>query len=540
MKLRLKPLALMLGAMGCSSLVFADPQADMTAQLQAVNKQMQLLQAQIKSLQGQVGSLKTKLHQNQSVHASSTKTAARTTTVSNKTTTAASQNPTVTTQTQSGTTSTTTRPPTVVQTAYIQSLKRTFSQSVTMAPYTGVPTYFDGHELIVNDPSINEDVKLLNRRDQEMTYYKQIGDEDVINQTRLVLSGALEGITLWSSGNPYTGGSTSDIDLATAKLDTFLEATPWVSGLMTFAYDNTPSDVSANRVDNSRIFLDKGFITIGDMMKSPFYGSIGQFYVPFGRYSSSMISSPLTAFIGKTKERAIVVGYHPGPNRPYAAAYVFHATAGNPHGRIDNYGLDLGYDMTFSKVNGSIGVSYITSISDALGLQDNGLNPNTYFGGFAHASPDNNDQTGVDLQHNVGGVDAHLVVGWNSLALVSEYVTATRNYAYQDLSFDSHGAEPSAMNNEITYSFNLWTKPSSFSLDYGFTRQALALNIPRTRYGASFEMALMRHTLLTFEYRHDINYGRKAVATGLGSTAYESDQLGHASNTVTAQLGVYF
>ena len=75
-------------------------------------------------------------------------------------------------------------------------------------------------------------------------------------------------------------------------------------------YENIPG-TSPRRISNSRVFLDRGFIIIGNFNRSPIYGSLGQMYVPFGRYGSNMISLPLTYFIGKTKARAISVGLAP-------------------------------------------------------------------------------------------------------------------------------------------------------------------------------------------------------------------------------------
>ena len=50
------------------------------------------------------------------------------------------------------------------QEAKLNSGYYTFGHRVIIAPFTGIPTYFDGHQLLVNSPSINEDLKLLGRR----------------------------------------------------------------------------------------------------------------------------------------------------------------------------------------------------------------------------------------------------------------------------------------------------------------------------------------------------------------------------------------
>ena len=550
MKIRLKPLVVLLSTMGMVSAVYADPSADqMTAELKAVNKQMQQLQSEINRLQNQVGTLKTKLKKQSRqsiVIKSSPGILAPPPSSIQPVKLASTQRPLTTVRSTPGVIPATQAESKVdsapassqIKSSMDQGLMGALSQSVTIAPYTGTPTYFDGHELVVNDPSINQDVKLLNRRDQEMSYYNSIGAFNIGQRPRVVLSGAVEGTAQYS--NPYHGIASSDINLGTAKLESFIEGTPWISGFMSFAYDSSSGITSANRIDNSRLFLDEGFVTIGNLLKSPFYGTIGQIYLPFGRYASSMISSPLTSFVGEAKGRAITMGYRPGDNRPYASLFTFHSAANNNHNQINAYGTDLGYSIQFSKVNGDVGLSYISNIGDAFGLQDNGLS-SPDFQGFAHDTVVNGQgYQAENVINTVPGGDLHTVIGFGPFALIAEYVTALRGYNTQDVTFDGHGAMPSSLNTELTYSFILWTKPSTFTLDYGFTRQALALNVPRTRFGGVFQVAILQHTLLALEYRHDLNYGRHAFATGFNAQAYVPSQLGGASNTVTAQLGLFF
>lgn len=408
---------------------------------------------------------------------------------------------------------------------------RSFGSYVAIAPYTSTPTHYDGSDLLINTPSINDDVKLLGRRSAEVNYNKahKIPSPP---QPRLVVSGELLGVA--TGQEPYHGSHNSDINLSTAKLDFFAEIAPWTSGFLSFAYDDSSNNINANRVENSRIYLDQGFITIGNLMKSPFYGSIGQMYVPFGRYSSSMISSPLTEFVGKTRTRAVNLGFRTmHDNGVYGEVFGFPSVSHNSKNRINSYGADLGYHFTQSNWNSRFGMSYISTIADALGFQNTGLT-NPLFQGYDNSTVTEN------IQRNVPGADAYLSLGYKQFSVLAEYIKGLRRFAAQDLTYDGHGAQPSAFNFEGIYNFFMLDKPFTFDINYGFTREALAINLPAERFGATLQAAINPSTLVSLEFRHDINYGKNSTATGDQTNAVTSNQLGKSSNTVTAQLGVYF
>ena len=207
---------------------------------------------------------------------------------------------------------------------YLQSLPVDWDNPgqsfVAIGPYINTPIQFSGNNLIINDPKINTDVALLKLRKaaHEGMVAKGIHTEDETHHSHLLLSGILEGQAQYiqfgqQGGNPGSGknGSSTDIDLSAAEIDAFL-LTPssWVSGFMSLSYDNGTDPFETNsRVMDSRLFLNNAFIMMGDFMRSPFYGSLGQMYVPFGTYASVFISSPGTKTIGRTKARAVLVGY---------------------------------------------------------------------------------------------------------------------------------------------------------------------------------------------------------------------------------------
>ena len=114
-----------------------------------------------------------------------------------------------------------------------------------------------------------------------------------------------------------------------------------------------------------------------------------------------------------------------------------------------------------------------------------------------------------------------------------------------DLTFNRGGATPSAWQAEASYRTKLFDVPTSFAIGYGETTQALAFNLPQKRFLAAINMAIWRDTIETLEYRHDINYPVGTMAAGRGITGLltpvvTGGALGHTSDTITAQLGLYF
>lgn len=406
---------------------------------------------------------------------------------------------------------------------------------VTVAPYIGIPSQFDGSELIVNNPSINDDLKLLQMRQQQRAYFNQHNEDSSI--PRLIFSGYVEGQASYTDN--YLGGPTSDIDLTGAELDTLIEASPWLTGYMSYAYDSGAGS-QANRVNNSNLELSQGFVTIGDLDKSDFYSSIGQLYVPFGQYNNFMIADPMTKTLGRTKTRALVVGYSKEMNdqiAPFASAYAFQGATevnnDNSNNEVKDYGFNAGVNYSSEDFSATAGASYISSIANSDGLQGNGESDGGNFTGFAENSSYEN------LSKNVPGVDVYGSLGFNNYTFLAEYTAATAGFAASDLSYNGTGARPSALDLQAAYAFTYW-RPSYIAADFGKSWQSLALGLPEYDYGVTYGVSAWRHALVSFQLLHNIGYSSGTTATGWGNTPVNTDQLGESYNSATLQLDMYF
>lgn len=404
--------------------------------------------------------------------------------------------------------------------------------SVSVANYTGVEPRYDGFNLIVNNPGINNDVALLKLRKAEINYYEK-SNQPYEGTPKLIFSGEIEGTSEYTTAYPNTPAGTN-FNLTDAELDTFVEANRWVSGFMTFGY-NSGNDDEANRVNNSELQLGQGYLTVGDLSTLPVYASLGQMYVPFGRYSSYMISTPSSKTLGRVQTRAINLGYTSSNTEvsPFAAVYGFQGATeldGNPASGddVEGYGANTGLSFSKGEYSGMLGVSYISNIAESSGLQGDGSDGS----GFAQSS------ASEDLAKRVPGADIYGQIGYGNYVLLAEYVEATRQFDAADLSYNGQGAKPQAVDIEAAYSFELW-HPSYVALAYGESWQALTLGLPQKNYGVVYSTAIWQNTALSFEVMHNIGYSTTDTAQLDGTDVTQNSQ-GQSYNTVSLRFDLFF
>ena len=408
---------------------------------------------------------------------------------------------------------------------------------VSTGPYIGVPIQFAGTNLVINNPSINQDVVLLKLRSDINKELAARGTVDVAERhSHLLLSGVIEGAAYYAD-NGGSAANTSDINVTNVSLDGFLLGpTEWTSAYFELSYhDGVDATLTNYRSANSGVFVNKAFIMLGNFDKTPVYSTIGQLYVPFGTYSSQMISSPFTKVLARTKARTVVLGYSPlAANTLYASTYIFR---GDSHAssvsRINNGGVNVGYKFDAGSVVGNVGGGVIANLADAGGMQY--TNDQPLFNGFGGPSPYGSEQ----LVHRVPAYNLRglLSIGGH-VDLLAEYVGASTRFNPNDMTFSGHGARPWAVNTEAAYSFALFNKPSSVGVNYGQSGNALAIGLPEKRLGAVFNTSWWRNTLQSLEFRHDIGYAESATSSG--STVTGPSGTGVADNVLTAQIDYYF
>lgn len=177
---------------------------------------------------------------------------------------------------------------------------------VLLSPDLGSTPAYDGSDLLTNMAQQNGDLLSLQYRQEiENTNAKD-------SNYYLVLSGSLGGQVY--NTKDYTGPQNSDIDLVTANISALAAMGKWMTGFLSIDYDNAPPsgfypEQIGPRALNSRLYLEQGYMTIGNLNSSNWYASIGQMYLPFGAFNGFMINSPLTSSLFSTTERPALLGY---------------------------------------------------------------------------------------------------------------------------------------------------------------------------------------------------------------------------------------
>ncbi|PJD94155.1 MAG: hypothetical protein CK424_00570 [Legionella sp.] len=404
---------------------------------------------------------------------------------------------------------------------------------VISSPYLGSRPAFDGSDYIVNISSINRDIRLMQQRRSLERAYAKIG-YPLPNRPILALSGAV--IPMGTIGQPYFGTTSADWNLGSDELDLAAILNDKVEAYMALAYNSSPPSGGGPRVSNSSLNLNMGFINIGDLDESPYYLTAGQLYAPFGRYSTSMISATLPMMITRIKARPFILGYKSQTDSgPFAAIYGYRGDT--TLGSSGVGGVNLGYITDVFRATSEWGVSFVSSLNDSGGMQTTGTPNGPAFGGFGSRT------NGSENVHKIPGVGTHLTLSFDRYNITTEWVSATRAFYASDLSFDGEGARPQAVQVEGGVTFISFNRPSSLAASWQWSSEALALNIPRQRINAVYNISIWKDTVESFEYRHDIDYGANHYANGaapVGMINQNTLGTGGTADTVMLQIGIYF
>ncbi len=95
-----------------------------------------------------------------------------------------------------------------------------------------------------------------------------------------------------------------------------------------------------------------------------------------------------------------------------------------------------------------------------------------------------------------------------------EYVTVTDSVQVGEVTYKSQGAEPSAWNTEIGYSFDGIANGATIAVAYQETNEAVALGLPESRLSLALSIDLVENTTLSLEWVHDKAYSTADGGTG--------------------------
>ena len=178
-----------------------------------------------------------------------------------------------------------------------------------------------------------------------------------------------------------TTGRVSNLFLNNANLFVDARVNSWVSAAMSMVYTSmtaTPGSTGTYAIANSLLVyqplntttIDTAYATISNFKVSPLYFRVGKEYVPFGQYDpyGFVVAENPTQLMTQINAPVAQLGFVM-PNGLYGSVYTF---AGNPKlsdsgtvHRIQNGGIDLGYQFIRSNSKFNIDAGYIANIADS-------------------------------------------------------------------------------------------------------------------------------------------------------------------------------
>ena len=275
---------------------------------------------------------------------------------------------------------------------------------------------------------------------------------------------------------PSGEDSTTSVGVGTAELGIGVEVNDWASAELVLEADFDEED---------RIVLGDAKVTLG-LPDGLWSLTAGRLTLPFGTYETAL-GDPLTLELGETGGGSAAAVAEGSLGLLTGSLFVGEAE----DEEFENFGASVGYSLeteTPWEATLDVNVSYISQIlTDA---QD--------AGGFSE----------------LPGLAASAVVGFGSISLVSEYLTAME---------DQNGSKPAAWMVEAGYEFDLLGYGAGAALSYSRTLEAEATELAEARLIAGVSVELMEGVGVSLEWQED--------------EAYDS---GDKDTTVTGVLAVEF
>lgn len=291
---------------------------------------------------------------------------------------------------------------------------------------------------------------------------------------KVELSGVLEAEANYAKG--YDDSKSSDVDLTTVELGIDVTLTDHVSSFVLFKWED----------DESKVFVDEGGITLGNVADQGLALTVGKLYLPFGVYATALLTDPLTLSLGETREGAAIVDFASAGF--YGAVYAFNsAVDDDSDDMIDAYGAMAGYAFEAEELSADVSFGYISNITSSAGFVD-----------YLESVP------AANVENYTAGMAASARIGVADFSLIGEYVAA--------LDSDYLGAEtsePIAWSVEVDYDFEISGHASTLALSYQGSEQADIIGLPESRIAAALSYEIVEGLGAAVEILRNEDYADK-------------------------------
>lgn len=276
----------------------------------------------------------------------------------------------------------------------------------------------------------------------------------------------------------------SDLYVATAELAVAAQIHDWAAAEVVLLYEDEGDH-------SGELDVDVATVTIADPDANWFL-TTGQYTLPFGDFSSNMVSDPVTLDMAEMADAAVQAGY--SLNGFTGSVYAFK---GDQETEINNFGFNLGFESALNNGMFNIGVGWINDIAESDIVIDDG----------------------TTMSNKAAAWTLFAQVDFDNFTMLGEYVAAV-----DSLDAYSTKDKTSAYNVEAAYHFNGFKMPVTIALGYQGTDDAGAYagGLDRKKWIATLSSEVMDGTHLSFEYMKAEDYDN------------------HDTDTLTSQLAITF
>lgn len=273
---------------------------------------------------------------------------------------------------------------------------------------------------------------------------------------------------------------------------------------------------------NNTLQIEQAFATVADFNATPVYVQLGKFYQDFSRYEIHPITASTTQVMSETLATALKLGFivdnFNGGVSVFNDPIAKIASSASP----TNYALSLGYDMNNPEFGWDIGAGYLYNL---IGAND-----------VAYAVT---NFTGAGYHSRVGALALYADVNSGPFMGAVRYTQALQRFSSLDMTRNGNanltaasaiigsgtqvtptaaatGAKPWAAGIQVGYGFNAWNYGQNIMLGYQASGQAAGMNLPKSRWLASYGVDVLKDTNVAVEWDHDNLYS--ASNGGLGRT----------------------
>lgn len=268
--------------------------------------------------------------------------------------------------------------------------------------------------------------------------------------------------------------------------------------------------------DDNNIKVDEAYIGITVPDESSLNILLGRQYVPFGNYSTFMITNPLAFYLAKINDSALAVKYN---DVLVAHAFLMNGntaesgTLADKKNNTAEYGLGLGYETAQFKVS----ADWINSIAESDTVVDT-------------------TQSSIALKNYVAGWDFHAEYEVDAFEISTEYVSTTKKFQNTEYTFNDAGAKPSTW--DVEFNYRLGYKNSWAGLRYSQSKEFLFLNQPKNMLSLGYGQEIFKHTLLKFEAYRQKDYVETDTALRFNGLPY--DDVNYSPIAVTGTGNITF